>query len=348
MDRVIYVKYNSLRAPEYRITTEIHEDENRKWVVKRPGSDAAKAHLYRIASNRELLEQRTYKNISVLDATVKGEQLWFPFVAGKTFAETITYSKGDEESFCQCVNQALDRIFDVREECRCIFKPTDALIACFGEIYPEEGVPAICPANLDSLFSNFIEADGKLINLDYEWVFDFPIPVDFLKYRSIRYFYNERQNSMFDGISRDTVLNWFGYDQKKQDLFWSMESHFHQRVYGENWKYLYLDRYKKGEITIQSLYDNIANQERIVQEKENRINGLENEILIREDKIRELDHEILSREDRIKELFHEIQNQEMQKQGWEKLYQELTNSTSWRMTEPFRKIAAYLRRNRRD
>ena len=309
MDRITFVKYNSMRKPEYRITTEAHESENGKWVVKRPGSNAAKAHLNRIASNRELLEKRLYKDIAVLDIATEDDRLRFPFAEGRTLADGIEFSKKDKEPFIEKTNQLMDRVLDVREECKCGFVPTEEFVSWFGDVYPEEGVPAVCPANLDSIFSNFIETEEGLVNLDYEWVYDFPIPVDFIKYRCIRYFYNERMNSLFDGISRDTVMEWFGFDQKRQDMFWSMESHFQQTIYGQNWRYLYLNRYKKGEITIQSLDDEIADQKRIIREKEEHVHNLEG---------------------RIVELNRKIES--------------LLSSKSWRITKPLRDVGTLIRR----
>ncbi len=277
MDRVTYVKYNSLRSPEYRITTEIHENEQGKWVIKRPGCSAAKPHLDRIAANRQLLGDGYYEHISILDAVAEDERLRFPFAAGETLAERITFVKENREAFEETVNQMLDRILAVQEKYRCVFTPTDAFVSWFGNRYPEEGVPAVCPANLDSVLSNFIETETGLICLDYEWVFDFPIPVEYIRYRCIRYFYNEKMNSLFDGIPRDTVMGWFGFDPEKLDMYWSMESCFQQQIYGKDWKYLYPDRCKKAEITLRALEEEHEEQMRIIQWNESHIKGLKDE-----------------------------------------------------------------------
>lgn len=346
MDRVIYVKYNSLRKPEYRITTEIHESEQMKWVVKRPGNDAAKMHLNRIATNQELAK-RIYKDISVLDVKIEDDQLCFPFVNGGVLTDSISFTILNQEELIKQINQLLDLILNVREECKCAFELTEGFVSTFGECYPERGTPAICPANLDSVLSNFIQSQSGLVCLDYEWVYDFPVPIEFIKYRSIRYFYNERMNSLFDGISRDTVMEWFGFDREKQDMYWNMEAYFQQKIYGKDWRYLYFDRYRKGKITIQSLDDEIENLKTIMQEKDSSIhdkddliNHLENELRHREETINELNREMCMREEKKKEQINDL---ETKRQALERTNYEIMHSTSWRITKPLRVVGKYIK-----
>ena len=44
-------------------------------------------------------------------------------------------------------------------------------------------------SNIDGLFENLMVSGGKLYCLDYEWVFDFPVPAGFVRYRNLVYFY---------------------------------------------------------------------------------------------------------------------------------------------------------------
>ncbi len=297
MDRITYVKYNSSRKPEYRIATEIHEDGQNKWVVKRPRDDAAQKHINRIVDNRKMLK-KVYKNISVLDVVKENGYLRFPYVAGKVLDEKIYNIKLEKEEFIQQVNCLFDLILDVQDGCKCRFEPTEGFYAHFGKTCPDRGIPALCPVNLDSLFSNFIETENGLICLDYEWVYDFPIPVDFIKYRTLRYFYNEREKSMFRGISRDSVMEWFGFNREIQDLYWSMESFFQQQIYGENWRYIYLNRYKKEELTLQMLDELIERQNNIILYNEACIRDRDASIRDKDTKLQTQD-ELIERQNKI-------------------------------------------------
>ena len=44
-------------------------------------------------------------------------------------------------------------------------------------------------SNIDGLFENLMETEDGLYCMDYEWVFDFPIPSGFVRYRNLVYFY---------------------------------------------------------------------------------------------------------------------------------------------------------------
>ena len=51
--------------------------------------------------------------------------------------------------------------------------------------------------NLDGIFENMMEdKDGKIWVIDYEWVFDFPIPAEFARYRNLAYFYYKYEKLM--------------------------------------------------------------------------------------------------------------------------------------------------------
>ena len=82
MDRVLYTKYNSLRRPEYRLTTEIHDGDQGKWVEKRAAGPAAEAQLDRITANRELA-LRLYRKIRVADARREKGRIVIPFISGR-------------------------------------------------------------------------------------------------------------------------------------------------------------------------------------------------------------------------------------------------------------------------
>lgn len=65
----------------------------------------------------------------------------------------------------------------------------------FGQIFGKSAgvnikdAECVAPANIDAIFENFIIIDHeRYINIDYEWTFDFPVPIDFIKYRTLLYF----------------------------------------------------------------------------------------------------------------------------------------------------------------
>ena len=55
----------------------------------------------------------------------------------------------------------------------------------FGEISLPDGLTAAPVSNLDMVFSNILMDGEGFAVTDYEWVFDFPVPIQFLFARSL-------------------------------------------------------------------------------------------------------------------------------------------------------------------
>ena len=320
MDRVIYAKYNSLRKPEYRIHTEIHEDEGRRYVAKKAGDQRAMPHLDTIMANREAVT-RLYRDVRPLEARREGNRIIFPFVTGTPLIDKINTDKLNKEQFFRTVNGLFEQILAVKDECKCRFTACDEFTAVFGRRYME-GVPAISPANIDALFNNFIETEQGVYCLDYEWVYDFPVPVDYIKYRTLLYLHTPWANSFFDGISRDELMSWFGLGPEECEIYWRMEKRFQQSIHGANWKYRYLDQYNKTRRPLKALLDenewqrqHIANIEQVIHYKEEVIQDKELAIQNKDVHITNLEHQI----------------------------DEITHSFYWRMTNPFRRAGVRLK-----
>ena len=334
MDRVLYVKYNSMRKPAYRLTTEIHEGDDGKWVVKKAGDPAALPHMERVAANRALAE-KAYRNIAAVDVKKEKDRLIFPFVSGTPLINKIDMDELDRERFTEQVNSLFDLVLAVKDECRSPLRATEAFVSLFGDQYIED-VPAICPANIDSIFSNFIETKDGLVCLDYEWVFDFPVPVDYIRYRVLFHLYNEWEHSMLDGISREELMEWFGLDEEKQAIYWNMESNFQQEIHGEKWAYHYLEKYKMKKFSLQSMNEENRRQRGIIQDKDRHIANLEKELI---EGMKAKDAHIANLE---KELIEGMKAKDAHIANLERQYDEITHAFFWRITSPFRKAVTGL------
>ena len=104
--QVLYAKYNSVRRPEFRVTTEICEGPEGIFVRKRAGSKEAGAHLEAIAENAARMKD-CYRGIQVIPV-VKGEgELRFPYINGQTLAEQIDVQHFERERFVDQVNRQI-------------------------------------------------------------------------------------------------------------------------------------------------------------------------------------------------------------------------------------------------
>jgi len=245
--QVLYAKYNSTRRPEFRVTTEICEDEGGLFVRKRAGEGAARAHLMDIDANVGSMRDY-YDGVQVIPCEWVDGSLRFPYIEGQTLAEQIDAERLDRERFVARVNERLERALHVQQRFVTPFRTSPGFEAMFGKVELGEDVAALNPANIDSLLTNFIENESGLYCIDCEWVCRFPVPLDYIRYRALRYLYMNQVQHQMKGVGLEDMLGWFGFSTQRLAIFWNMEKRFQQHVHGENWKYVYTERYRKSSI----------------------------------------------------------------------------------------------------
>jgi len=246
--QVLYAKYNSTRRPEFRVTTEICEDEGGLFVRKRAGEGAARAHLMDIDANVGSMRDY-YDGVQVIPCEWVDGSLRFPYIEGQTLAEQIDAERLDRERFVARVNERLERALHVQQRFVTPFRTSPGFEAMFGKVELGEDVAALNPANIDSLLTNFIENESGLYCIDCEWVCRFPVPLDYIRYRALRYLYMNQVQHQMKGVGLEDMLGWFGFSTQRLALFWNMEKRFQQHVHGENWKYIYTERYRKSSVS---------------------------------------------------------------------------------------------------
>ena len=326
---VLYAKYHSTRRPEFRITTEICESEGIRFVRKRAAGKAAEAHLRAMKDNRELLREY-YEDIRLIPAEEDGDGLRFPFAKGKTLEEAVAAGNPGKEEYLSRVKEKTDRVLAVREEYKVPFQSTEGFEAVFGDIRPEEGVPAVCPANLDPLLSNFIENDGVVTCIDWEWVCSFPVPVDFLRFRILLYLYTIQTQDLKIGLSLEEMFGWFGIREEEIRLYREMDDRFQQYVHGENRAYIYPERYLKKNLDVEDMARGLSEKEKTIRNLEKVISNREKEVYDKEVHIQ--DQDVIIRQ--LTDSFNTI-----------------SNSFFWKITKPARKtldgVKGFARRNER-
>ena len=110
--------------------------------------------------------------------------------------------------------------------------------AQFNEVFGRPSLPSnlLCSAvtNIDINFDNIIiTSDGKYHIIDCEWAFDYPIPADFIVWRTIFYFFQKYKDAVDDGAEalQEACFESFGYDEDLCEQFLKMELSF-QRYMG--------------------------------------------------------------------------------------------------------------------
>lgn len=282
MDTIKFAKYNRSRKKEFQISTTIYSNETGCFVKKAALTDEAKAHIARFKDKYESLEGE-FENVSILKCTYKDDAAIFPFVEGKTVSELLLNSLDCKETLVENIQYQIDYLFDINKTDLVPFVQDPRFSIVFGDDRAIKG-PALKVSNIDMIFDNIIVSDGKYVCLDYEWVMDFSVPLEYIIYRSIHYFYVKHNEKLKNVISEYELYTLYGMSKEAICAYEYMEKNFQTWVFGSENEYKYTDKYEKQFYDIKELLDYPAKMARIV--------ALKNEVEDRNKHISVLDQQI--------------------------------------------------------
>ncbi len=256
-DGPAYIKYNRTRREEFQLKTVIYG--NRRQVEKSALTEEGREHIARFTSQYEPLSAGN-RYLKYLRGEKKdgGRTVTFPFLTGRTLLSRLIDEIKNGEVPVDLIRQTIDvllasEIGDIEP-----FAPTEEFAGVFGAAEMETlaggtftgggssdagwQIPCLHVSNIDLLFDNVLLTDDGNYCLDYEWVFDFPVPVDFIRYRILFYAYRSFKSLVENCGSLDEWLEKFGISPEARTLYDSMERNFQYYVHGEN-QVLYLENY---------------------------------------------------------------------------------------------------------
>ena len=309
-DERIFIKYNKTRREEFQIKTCICERDvigaagasgaagadatgnsaagkKERYVEKAALSLDGSAH---IASFKEKYEKLTKQHRTLKVAEPKFAEhrnsVFFPYLVGETCAEKLGEQLEGGQLPLDVLQIVMNQIYDISPECRSAFVRTADFDEVFGADLTEEEQNLLLSdtacevSNIDALFENMLMTREGIYCLDYEWVFLFPVPEHFVKYRILYYFY-EQYSSVLKQLTLDQILGYFGITPEMAEVYRRMEENFQSYVHGENQE-LYLGNYMVYSRTVRDIRQTESDlaraRERIEQMK---IHSREKDVTIR-------------------------------------------------------------------
>ncbi len=212
-----YYKISDNRSAEYSIITEININDNR--VYKYSCNQEGENHLKQIAINsrKSILKTLAY-TYNENEERVSAELL-----KGKTLKNVLDQyiEERDFDSFRK-------KIFDYKRWIRVkaykyAYTKNEKYEKVFGNNYLMGQADYTDSINIDILFDNVFVNDEWII-IDPEWVFDFPIPTDFVLFRSLNIYYFNSEIKQYYSINE--YLNNFGLSDEEISVFQKMDNHF--------------------------------------------------------------------------------------------------------------------------
>ncbi len=249
MENILFVKYNSTRKSQYRIKTEIVYDGANKFVRKVVLHENACDHILNLADYVRKIND-TYMNFKALvpEISEDGTSAKYAYIDGKSQEEILKQNLNDKDALINEMHVFLRNILELRSDKYIVFHKNADFISMFGDDEKWnvlEGMEATSVANIDMIPENFMLDETGLYCLDCEWVLEFPIPLEYIKYRSLLYFYRKFSKAIEAIMSTEEYWNSFGISEERLDIYDTMEQKFQEYIFGKNNSYRYTDRYIK-------------------------------------------------------------------------------------------------------
>ncbi|RRJ62206.1 hypothetical protein EHV15_04015 [Paenibacillus oralis] len=245
----IYAKYSRERLPKYQIKTNIIKDKN-IYVSKTALTNSSKSHIKQIYDNYRVLDKIYLENSLVKPIAFEEDTIVFEYLQGKNLDQVLINSiinKSREQVF-EILDLYSNFVSSVGDRNYCEFYETSEFVVAFGKHERLVGLKSFTVSNIDLNFDNILLDDNKrLCIIDYEWVYEFPIPLNFIKFRAINSFYYSHYNLVRNLISIDEMFEYVGISNEEIPEYIEMANKFADLI-GTESEREYLNKYLKKAI----------------------------------------------------------------------------------------------------
>lgn len=243
---LLYCQSSLDRKKEYQVITKIVQgSDNKKLVIKRAVYPEGMRHIQQTFENEQLMKisHPGHTPGSVMGAD--NMEIITPHIKGKTMGELLREALINRKIYDadEIIKKWKEIIIGKTGTCQ--FYITKQFITVFGHLEFPKDTPAIKVSNFDAIGDNLIvQNDGSVICIDLEWVFSFPIPVDFIFFRVLYDFYLEnsnicRQEELFQLAAIDVrYIDIYkkGIDSFEKYVFWDKERNIKYNEFGKLFK----------------------------------------------------------------------------------------------------------------
>ena len=233
MNKIIYAKCSNERDKQFSVKTIIYEDETGKKKVKKcPDTKEAEKHVRQIYQwYQQLGRQFSDTNIVMNRCAIAEDGVELEYLEKPSMESMLDEMllAGDKENYVKLVKKYLEQLLSTHQDKE--FVITEDFQKVFGNVEVPEGEKCGELTNIDALFSNILIVNEETwCMLDYEWTFDFPIPVKYLIFRILFYYMHEH-------VTRECISQWismeeYGISESDITLYKEMERNFQKYIQG--------------------------------------------------------------------------------------------------------------------
>lgn len=227
--KTVFTKYSTERSPEYAIKTVIlSDDEGNLQVRKCPSSEEALPHVKKMLESYDKINS-VYAEAGIRASKISpcDEGVVFEFEKGISLEEKLEDVEKEKG-----ISGVFELIYSFKNSLFTISSITDfKRCGAFDEIFGTEPLPVGLHSTdfscFDMAFGNLIENEKGITVIDYEWCFDFPIPVEYIVYRAVKLYVllNNKQE-----LIRKDIMGYLGFDERLREAFDRLEESFQSYV----------------------------------------------------------------------------------------------------------------------
>ncbi len=225
LGELIYTKYSTDRCLDFAIRTDrIKDDDGSELIVKHALYKEGRKHLQHMVNMYKALSQRYGDKMTITGSHIDDGRLYNDFAKGVPLTDTFIKLIKNEDS--DALKAEIKRFIDIISYgANEPFTVTDEFINVFGKHDNIESFnfSSAKVNDIDMIFDNIIvDDDGTWQLIDYEWTFDFPIPLQFIVYRALFFFYQRYQVEAT--LPWNDILDMINVNDDCEQLLFAMES----------------------------------------------------------------------------------------------------------------------------
>lgn len=303
-DNIMYSKLSAFRNEEFRTGTIIHEKDDEIVVSKFPLNTASKKHV----ENMHNYSKKNFGKIKCLDSVLENKNLIYNYIDKLNLSHILTELLLKDPTKKQAIEE-LKKIYNAMELYSS--KKDDYHTSEFSKVFGNEQInePLHCHeiSNADLVLNNLFYVNDEIVAIDYEWCFDFPIPVEYIFWRLL--YVESKQNDVFDKyFTIEEIFHNLKFNKEWMHTFKDWENHFMAYVGGPRLP-------KQNIVTGKQIINDLNKYKKLSKDKDKEIEKLNKKI-------------------------KKLKNNNSKLNNKLKLMEE---STSWKVTSPLRNVMRKLR-----
>ena len=298
-EKVKLISFSNMRKPKYRIKTIVKEN----FVYKYPANDESQNHIEETKKNIDIIKNAGLKTLD----SYNENEIISEFCKEKTLDEVIMeFAKQNEKE------KAIDLMKRFKDEIKYKLKPGSIENNVFDKYkikYDKEEILSMYFVEdglWDLIFQNCFYVNGEFFFYDQEWC-EKNLPIEYIMYRAIKYFVRLKKY-----ISDEEMYSILEIDKSKIKLFDELDDKIQEEIRNHDmWK-------------LNTQGENVIELKRKVLTLNHEINLLNIEKTEKEQKLAQVEQIDIQKDQEIANLKNQLNL--------------VYNSTSWKLTKPFRKL----------